>query len=200
MKKIKKFLKNKRGNLVIIAIILIPTLLLIFSEVVIAKRREAVEESEILISLDNFADYVNENYGKILKINNKDVCSYVIDGATKNEIEDFFDSYVSTIDGYNDWWNPNITWSSEETGIEGVQSDILEISVETYIPKLKNSSQTIDYWGTYNIASNSASSSGWYYDHLATSKSLFTENHKPKDGKSNKYFSYKKIMVVSSCV
>lgn len=187
--KIKKFLKSKTGNMALMAIILVPTVLLIFSSTVATNRRRNVQKSEVLVSIDSFCDYVNEAYGKILKINGVDVCGY--SSINQEKMTEYFNSYFVNIDGYvQDKWSCELNFDTDSIG-----NTSFTATCNVYFPKISSSMSTVNYWGRY--LSGGANGDGWYSNHSATMSAIFD---KSEDKKSNDYWIYEKIEVTSSCV
>lgn len=189
-KTFKRMLKSKKGNLVVLAILLIPIFLTIFSTVVSATRRRNVQRSEVLISIDSFCDYVNNNYGRILKLNGKEVCSFSV--VSQEEIRTLWDAYFTNIDGYNSYWHSEISFD-----VDNVYNTSFVVHCDVYLPHLSNSMQTIDYWGRYNISTKTAIGDGWYSTHSKTME-ILCNNWQEK--KSNGYWVYEKVEVTSSCI
>ena len=187
-----KFLKSKKGNFALIAVIVVPLIILLFSSIICVNRRKNVERTEVKISLDSFCDYCNKEYGIILKNSDEDICYY----TDKEKIGDMFSSYFKTIDGYvTDLWEYNLVIETDDFDSESVK-----IVCHTFFPKLSSSTKSIDHFGTYN---GSESKDGWYKDHPNSLETML--NHKPtkdKNGKysGNGYWTYERIEVITSCV
>lgn len=187
-----KFIKNKKGNFALIAIIVVPLILLLFSSIVCVNRRKNVERTEVKISLDSFCDYCNKEYGIILKNSDEDICYY----TNPNKIDEMFKTYIKTIDGYVDnLWEYNLVIEEDE-----LDSQSIKIICHTFFPKLSSSTKSIDFFGTYDGID---SKNGWYKDHPNTLSTML--EHKPekdKNGKysGNNYWTYERIEVITSCV
>ena len=158
MKKIfKKFLKSKRGNMIVLVICLTPVILTVLSSVIAVNRRDNAQKSETLISLDAFCDFVNQKYGKVLKVDGKNTCSF--SNANQNTISTYFEEYYKSIDGYNKYWTTKFEFSVDSK----TKDTNYTITCTTVLPKLSNTTSMTNYWGTLDLNGNATG--GWYAEH-----------------------------------
>ena len=173
MKRISKFLKSKKGNYAIFAIVLIPVILSFVTTIVSAQRNKTVYESEIKTSISSFFEYENEYNSTVTIEKNKEgvesyFCSYTPEQRQK--IKDDFKIFFTQIDGYNKFWYYNeIEYKSDND--EGKNFSIAFKCV-CYIPKI-NTLKVIDYWGI--DYGNYKTTDGYYQLHPNTMASLYEQ-------------------------
>lgn len=194
----KNFFKSKKGNMIIIVICLTPVILTVLSNTVAKNRRENAVESEILISYDAFCDYVNSKYGKVLKVNGKNTCSF--SQASQKQIESYFKEYYTHVDGYNKYWSNTIEFSTNKD----TNDTQYTITCVTYLPKISSSTYMVNYWGTID-ASGTTTGDGWYSQHtnlLMGNGGIYKLSQLTNENKSEwqSNWTQKEIKVTSSCI
>ena len=189
----KKFLKSKKGNYVILAIALIPIILTIVATTVCNQRNKTVYISEIKSSLSTFLEYEN-NHNSIISVRKSDdgteVFNCIYSKAQRDTIKNDFKTFFQKIDGYNKFWSYSTIEYPENNG-----NYSLTIKCVIYLPKI-TTLRVIDYWG---IESGTfTTTDGWYQKHASTLANLLS---KEKDENGNiEGWQKLEIEVSSSCV
>ena len=193
MKKLKNFFKTKKGNMIIIVIGLVPVIFSVLSGVIVARRRVTTQKNETLISIDSFCDYVNEKYGKILKINGKDACSF--SQNDRDEIKAYFPDYFMQIDGYNSYWDYKI-----EFEVNDDKSTYYIIKCTTWLPRLKGSTNMVDYWGIYDGKYKSSDANSWYNSNPNQMRAIYNPELDAPDKSVESEWLKSEFEVRTSCV
>ena len=202
LKKIKQFLFSKRGNAVIIMVVLLPAIILLFTSGAITKRRENIIKGETTISLDSFCKFANDKYGiKLFPVKGENgTCIYP--SANEEKIRYLFDEYYKSTDGYNYHWTYTLTFGAEEQKNSAYATEYFTITCTLYYPKLLNKGTIINHWGTFTVAPGTNTpifggiENGWYSTH----PNELTEIDKHfENGKSNQYWDKKIVEVKATC-
>lgn len=186
----KNFLKAKKGNYAIFAIMFVPLVISLVASIVTVKRNKTVYESEIKTSLSSFFQYEN-NYNGIVSIKNNGDNTYseycLYSNIMQTKIKEDFAVFFTQIDGYNKFWN-------YET-IQFVVNDnnsYISFKCVCYIPKIKTL-KVIDYWGIdYGVYETK---DGYYQTHSNSMETLYKKGKDDTD-----YWQKIEIEVNSSCV
>lgn len=179
----KKFLTNKKGDIALLALILIPVLISLFTSVICAGYRETNFENRIQTELDNVSLVASKFYATATEnidgssgkfhttligsdssiskddmLENKTVLKIKNKRtADKQSFQYVYETAFEHMEGYNEFWETYMYITLDENG-----NEMLNIKVRYVIPNLSNSLRVISNFGSDSF------NEGWYKENPKT--------------------------------
>lgn len=189
-KRIKKLLKNKKGDFAVMGIIVIPVLVSIAFLTIFKQMEITTSFKTVQTTVDNMMYYASKEYGDIKKDKNGnefcDYDSFVLNGDEAIVVTDAnvkekdkllwqFDQYISKCDSYNSLWEYEIKIENNKNqAIDkslNENNEYLTATVVVVLPTINN--EDAKYWGQaaslsgYRFDTNSTNWTGWYAENEA---------------------------------